>query len=102
MMLTFSNLTDSSFHLEWQSLPPADQNGIIRHFLVNITEVDTGRQFQLTSLTNYILVGSLHPFYTYACTVAASTVDSGPYSPPLTVKTLEAGMFSLSVTLLVL
>ena len=98
MMLTFSNISDSSFHLVWQSPLPSDQNGIIRHYIVNITEEDTGRQFQLTSLANYILVGSLHPFYTYVCTVAASTVDSGPYSPPLTVRTLEAGMVSLSIT----
>ena len=98
MMLTFSNISDSSFHLVWQSLPSADQNGIIRYYLVNITEVDTGRQFQLTSLATYISVGSLHPFYTYVCTVAASTVDIGPYSPPLTMKTLEAGMVSLSIT----
>ena len=92
LMLTFSNISDSSFHLTWQGLPPADQNGIIRHYIVNITEMDTGRQFQLTSLATYISVRSLHPFYTYVCTVAASTVDIGPYSPPLTVRTLEAGM----------
>ena len=100
MMLTFSNVTDSSFHLVWHSLPAADQNGIVRHYLVNITEVDTGRQFQLTSLATYISIGSLHPFYTYMCAVAASTVDIGPYSPPLTVKTLEAGIvsFQLGIT----
>ena len=96
VMLTFSNITDSSFYLVWENLPSADQNGIIRYYLVNITEVDTGRLFQLMSLANLILVGSLHPFYTYVCSVAASTVDVGPYSPPLTVKTLEAGMISHS------
>ena len=94
MMLTFSNISDSSFHLVWQSLPAADQNGIIHHYVVNITEVDTGRQFQLTSLATYTSVGSLHPFYTYVCTVAASTVDIGPFSIPLTVTTLEGGMVS--------
>ena len=96
-MLTFSNVTNSSFYLVWQNLPAADQNGIIRYYLVNITEEDTGRQFQqLMSLANYILVGSLHPFYTYVCSVAASTIDVGLYSPPLTITTLEAGMVSHS------
>ena len=94
MMLTFRNITDSSFHLVWQSLPPADQNGIVRYYVVNITEEDTGRQFQLTSLATYVFVGPLHPFYTYVCIVATSTVDIGPYSPPLTITTLEAGMVS--------
>ena len=104
MLLTFSNISDSSFHLVWHSLPAADQNGIIRHYIVNITEEDTGRQFQFTSLATYTSIGSLHPFYTYVCTVAASTVDIGPFSTPLTVTTLEGGMilFQLHITLNVL
>ena len=75
----------------WQNPPPEDQNGIIRLYFINISE-ESGRQFQLTSSTPHILVEFLHPFYTYVCTVAASTVDIGPYSPPLTVTTLEAGI----------
>ena len=76
----------------WQNPPPEDQNGIIRLYFINITEEETERQFQLTSPAPHILVGFLHPFYKYVCTVAASTVDIGPHSPPLTVTTLEAGM----------
>ena len=91
-MLTFSNITDSSFSLVWQDPPPEDQNGIIRIYFINITEEETGRHFQLTSSAPHILVEFLHPFYTYVCTVAASTVNIGPYSPPLIVTTLEAGM----------
>ena len=92
VMLTFSNITDTSFSLVWQNPPPEDHNGIIRLYFINITEEETGRQFQLTSSTPYILVEFLHPFYTYVSTVAASTVDVGPFSPPFTVTTLEAGM----------
>ena len=91
-MLTFGTTTDTSFSLMWQNPPLEDQNGIIRLYFINITEEETGRQFQLTSSAPHILVEFLHPFYTYVCTVAASTVDIGPYSPPLTVTTLEAGM----------
>ena len=92
VMLTFSNITDTSFSLVWQNPPPEDQNGIIRLYFINITEEETGRQFQLTSSAPHILVEFLHPFYTYVCTVAASTVDIGPYSSPFIVTTLEAGM----------
>ena len=91
-MLIFSNITDSSFSLLWQDPPPEDQNGIIRLYFINITEEETGREFQLTSSAPHIFVEFLHPFYTYVCTVAASTVGVGPFSPPLTVKTLEAGI----------
>ena len=92
VMLTFSNITDSSFSLVWQNPLPEDQNGIIRLYFINITEEETGRQLQLTSSAPHILVEFLHPFYTYVCTVAASTVDIGPYSSPFIVTTLEAGM----------
>ena len=91
-MLTFSNITDSRFSLVWQDPPPEDQNGIIRLYFINITEEETGREFQLASSAPHILVEFLHPSYTYVCTVAASTVTIGPYSPPLIVTTLEAGM----------
>ena len=92
IMLTFNNITESRFSLVWQDPPPEDQNGIIRIYFINITEEETGRQFQLTSSAPHILVEFLHPSYTYECTVAASTVNIGPYSPPLTVRTLEAGI----------
>jgi len=75
----------------WQSPLSEDQNGIIRQYLVMITEEDTGRQFQLTSPVDHILVNFLHPFYTYISTVAATTVHTGPHSAPLSVTTLEAG-----------
>ena len=92
VMLIFSNITESGFSLVWQDPPPEDQNGIIRLYFINITEEETGRHFQLTSSAPHILVEFLHPSYTYVCTVAASTVNIGPFSQPLTVKTLEAGI----------
>ena len=93
-MLSTSSVTNSSFHLMWQNPPSEDQNGIIRQYLITIVEEDTGRQFQLTSLVNHILVNFLHPFYTYVSTVAASTVRIGPNSTPVSVTTLEAGIIS--------
>ena len=92
VMLTFNNITESRFSLVWQDPPPEDQNGIIRIYFINITEEQTGRHFQLTSSIPHILVEFLHPSYTYECTVAASTVDIGPYSPPVILTTLESGM----------
>ena len=91
-MLALSNITGSKFSLVWQNPPLADQNGIIRLYFINITEEETGRKFQLITSAPHILVEFLRPFNTYMCTVAASTVDIGPYSPPLTVTTLEAGI----------
>ena len=71
--------------------PPEDPNGYIREYRVNVTEVETGRMFQLITNTTGITIGSLHPYYTYNCTVSAVTIGPGPFSPAITVRTDEDG-----------
>ena len=77
--------------LAW--LPPESggQNGIIQRYLISVTEVDTMRQFQLTSASPFATVLGLHPHYTYSFAVAAVTVGEGPYSEEISVQTLEDG-----------
>jgi len=55
---------------------------MIRQFWINVTEVDTGRRFQMASFGSALTISSLHPFYTYEFTVAAYTVAPGPFSEP--------------------
>jgi hypothetical protein len=64
--------------------PPADHNGIIRYYAVNLTETDTGVQFQIESETTAKFILSLHPSYTYDVVVAAVTIAIGPYSLSVT------------------
>ena len=73
--------------------PPADaQNGIITRYMISITEVETGRSFSLFSPTTSVNVTSLHPYYTYNCTIAAeTTVGDGPYTRSITIVTLQDG-----------
>ncbi len=86
-----SAVTSSSFLVSWGSLPPEDHNGIVRHYTVNIREVNTGRSFHLEALSTSITVQFLHPNYKYTCGVAAVTVGPGPFSLPVNATTLEAG-----------
>ena len=79
--------TSSSFHLSWTEPLPADQNGLIRHYLVNITEVDTGNVFSYTITETEFTVESLHPYYYYSCSVSAVTVLAGPYSDSQMIQT---------------
>ena len=92
-----SGTTSVGFALSWSHPPDVDWNGQIRHFLINITEENTGLEYQLTTVANEIEVNFLHPFYTYSCSVAAVTILSGPYSPPISLTTLSAGEKRLSV-----
>ena len=66
--------------------------GIIRQYHIDVTEIDTGRQFQAVSSTTSISVSSLHPFYTYRWAVSAFTIGGGPFSQFQTITTPEDGM----------
>ena len=77
--------------MTWEPPPPPDQNGFIRGYQVTVTEKVTSTTFQVSTNATELTISSLHPFYTYECTVSAITVAQGPYSMKVTVQTLEAG-----------
>ncbi len=91
--LTGTPLGSTSVSLSWSS-PPIDlQNGIIRHYEVNLTEMETGTVLTYTTVNTNISVSALHPAYTYLCSVAAVTVAVGPETDPIVITTLEDGRF---------
>ena len=85
--------TSRSLSLSWDPPPPGDQHGMLRHYIVNITEVETGRTIQHTTQgpTPSIQVPLLHPYYTYQWRVSAYTVGEGPYTSVSTLNTPEDG-----------
>ena len=58
---------------------------------MNVTEMETGNEFNFTTSAISITVPFLHPFYTYKCVISAYTVATGPYTE-VTVMTPEDGM----------
>ena len=82
----------------WDELASEDENGIIRYYLVNVTEINTGYHYQTTSTTSDIALSNLHPYYTYSITVAAYTIEEGPFSTPVSFTTLQDGMFNSDIT----
>ena len=85
--------TDSrTLILNWEPPLSEDRNGIIINYTVNITEMETGTQFQLVTDNTTITAFSQHPYYTYSYTVAAETsVGLGPYTSPRAVRMPEDG-----------
>lgn len=83
------DITTHNFTLEWAT-PPPPHNGIIRGYLLNITELDTGRVFTRETTELSLVVGHLHPFYTYMFTIAGVTVTAGSPTEPTSILTLEA------------
>ena len=88
--LTVTALSPNSISLDWSPPPPNSQNGVIREYRVNVTEVETGMELNLTTTATFITVPFLHPYYTYKCFICTYTVATGPYAE-VTVMTLEDG-----------
>lgn len=74
----------------WEPPPPIDVNGILRYYVVEITERETGSIFDVIAIDQDLHFGSLHPYYNYDCRVAAYTTGSGPYTDAIAVQTAEA------------
>ena len=87
-------IDSTSVSLFWSPPPPPDQNGLIQYYSISVYEVDTGAQTQYSSTTNTMTIRSLHPYYTYRCSVAAYTIGEGPQNqPPVIIKTPQDGGF---------
>lgn len=85
-------LDHTSIYFEWDPPPLGNQNGFIVEYVVNITERETGIQFQRLTNETAITVLSLHPDYIYACKVSAVTVAGGPFSTEFAIRVLVAGI----------
>ena len=94
--LTANSITSSSAEISWLELLPENRNGVIRHYVINITELNTGSVHIFTSLYEGITLHSLHPYYEYAVAVAAYTVTEGPFSLNLILRTDEDSKCNIS------
>ena len=68
-----------------------ERNGIIRRYVINITELNSGTEYQLENTSTEITVQNLHPFYQYSYSVAAETVALGPFTPSAIIEMPEDG-----------
>lgn len=77
----------------WDPPPPEHVNGVIREYRINTTELETGIVSQYTTepTIQELVIGPLHPYYTYLSTIVAFTVEIGPYTTDITVRTDEDG-----------
>lgn len=75
----------------WESPAFEETNGIIQTYIVQVVELDTGRQTVISTNTTAVTLEELHPFYTYSSRIAAETIEVGPFSTPLTIQLSEDG-----------
>ena len=75
----------------WSPIPDPFKNGIIRHYVVNLTAEGTGNSELLNSLVTNITISGLKPYTKYLFSVAAYTVSTGPFSTESYVWTDQDG-----------
>ena len=95
-------LGSRTLHITWQPPVEEERNGIIRRYVINITELDSGNEYQLENVTTEITVQNLHPFYRYSYSVAAETVALGPFTPGSIIEMPEDGKLTKAIMLNIL
>ena len=87
-------VNSTSIVISWSPPLPHLQNGIIQYYIIVIHENNTNTTISSivhnATNTNVITAVNLHPYYKYTVSVAAYTVDLGPYQSTTSV-TKEAG-----------
>ena len=73
-------VSSSSILITWNPPVEEEQNGVIRMYYINVTELPTGnvRELMAHGDERIKVVNNLHPYYVYECAVAAYTVGLGP------------------------
>lgn len=78
--------------LSWDPPPLEHQNGVIRHYFLNISAPALNDYRTEVSTLNSITIHNLRPFTTYYFSVAAATtIANGPFSVSVEVQTPEDG-----------
>ena len=89
--IAVANASSDSFLLSWDAPPVEDSNGVIRNYMIRVTEVESARTFYIITNTTLLELNELHPFYKYMSAIAAQTVSLGPYSSAISVRLAEEG-----------
>ena len=95
-------LSSTTLYLTWQPPVEEERNGIIRRYIINITELNSGNEYQLENASTEITVQDLHPFYRYSYSVAAITVALGPFTPGFIIEMPEDGKLTQAIMLKIL
>ena len=80
-----------ALNITWQPPELAEQNGIIRSYILTLSVTETGSSELLMSDQPQLMLEDLHPFYLYSFLIAAITISPGPYSEIVSIQMPQAG-----------
>ena len=82
-------LSSTAIYLSWDVLMVSGI--VIYHYIVEIDEIETNRDWTFHAVETYANIISLHPHYTYSCRVRVVGNETYPFNVPIIVNTLQAG-----------
>jgi receptor-type tyrosine-protein phosphatase Q len=68
-----------------------NQNGIIISYIIQLYDIVTGQTtlYEREGHHSQLVIDTLHPYYVYAVSMAAETVDLGPFSTSQSIQTFQ-------------
>lgn len=96
--LSVQSTSSVSITLSWGLPIPAHRNGIITGYTMRITLLASQTRTEYSTTHTSYTVGSLRPYTSYSCVVAARTINgTGPFSNVTEVRTQETRKFKNSI-----
>ena len=86
-------LNSTHIYIDWDPPPEDQRHGELQEYRITVNEIETSTSLLVSSDPDVTeaIIGPLHPYYTYDCTIQAVTVGEGPPSTVITIRTEEDG-----------
>lgn len=89
--LSLSSMSPNTINISW-SPPLTDQwNGIIQYYEIKIHITETLEYLNFQTPNLFLALNDMHPYYTYIVSVAAVTIETGPFSSSQSITTPQDG-----------
>lgn len=93
-------ISSAAISLSWEVPTVPGVNIMIQYFRIDIEEVETSREWSITTMGMSAVVMSLHAYYTYNCRLSTvSNVTTYPTDTVVILLTHQAGMYIMIVTI---
>ena len=91
-LIVAAAVSPTILRINWEPPNVEHRNGVLRRYIINVTELETMYHEIFYTEVKNITLTSRHPFYLYRYTIAAETIDFGPFSSSDVIQMPEAGM----------
>ena len=94
--VTVTVVSSVAISVTWHPPLIQDQNGIITSYIIQLYDTvnDQTTLYEREGHHSQIVIDELHPYYMYDVSMAAETVDLGPFSTTQSIQTLEDSQYT--------